>query len=165
MTDPRGGDPVAAARALPKGSGVVFRHHQLAKAERRALFEAVRQVCRIRRHLLLLADAPAVALAWSADGAHERSARRSRGLRGVAVHDRRELALARRTSADLIFVSPVFVTRSHPDARTLGAVRLGLLLAGNRIPAVALGGMSVGGMKRLSGLPLHGWAAIDALRT
>jgi len=71
---------------------------------------------------------------------------------------------AREEGADLVLVSPVFATRSHPKARPLGPVRLGLMLDG-RLPAIALGGMSAKNFLRLNGLDLYGWAGIDAFRT
>lgn len=163
MTDERIADLPAAVARLPRGAGVVFRHHATETKQRRALFSQIKRICRTRRLMLILADTPAKARAWGADGAHHRSALASRGLRTVAVHDRRELRVARRTGADLVFVSPVFATRSHPGAETLGAVRLGLLNAGWRDRTIALGGMSPKNFRRLRGLELHGWAAIDAL--
>lgn len=94
-------------------------------------------------------------------GIHNRPTR-GRGLKTFAVHDWRDAVVAQRAGANLAFVSPVFTTRSHPGAPALGVVRLGLLLRAVRVPAVALGGMDVRRFRRLRGLSLHGWAAIDA---
>jgi thiamine-phosphate pyrophosphorylase len=163
MTDERIADLPGAVARLPKGSGVVFRHHATDAMERLALFRQVRQIACARRLTLILADTPRIARAWGAVGAHHRSRLASRGLRTMAVHNGRELATARRTRADLIFVSPVFPTRSHPGARILGPVRLGLMIGAARRGTIALGGMTAGTMRRLQGLGLHGWAAIDAL--
>lgn len=164
MTDERGGDPVALARQLPPGAGIVFRHHTTPRQDRHALFERVRHVARVRRLTLLLAGTPSQAGAWGAHGAHHRSLLRSNGLRSMAVHGRRDLTLAERTDADLIFVSPVFATRSHPGAAPLGISRTGLLVGRFRHRAIALGGLGPSEFKRLRGLRLHGWAAIDAFR-
>jgi thiamine-phosphate pyrophosphorylase len=159
MTDPRGGDPVALVRRLPPRSGIVFRHYDA--PNRRALFRAVKAVARGKRHVILLAGTPARARAWGADGAHDRSVRGSHALRSVAVHDAREAALARRVKADLIFVSPVFETRSHAGAQLLGRTGFSRLSRGH--VAVALGGMSATRFRGLKTLKPHGWAAIDAL--
>lgn len=71
-----------------------------------------------------------------------------------------ELIAAERAGADLILLSPVFATRSHPGAPVLGPVRFGLLARQARTPIVALGGMTA---KRARALPdAYGWAAIDA---
>ncbi|MEI9852948.1 MAG: hypothetical protein WDN24_21210 [Sphingomonas sp.] len=55
-----------------------------------------------------------------------------------------------------MFVSPVFATRSHPGARTLGRMRLRLLIAGLRVPVIALGGDGRGPRAR-AGRPRLGW--------
>ena len=168
MTDERGGDPVAIARSMPKGSGIVFRHYATPAAERRALFGQVRRVARARRIVLLLAAPPAQARAWRADGAHHRSMRvslkSSEGQRSVAVHNRRELVIAQRVGVDLIFVSPVFPTRSHVGVKALGVVRFGLLAAKHYRPVIALGGLNTSSFRRLRGINVHGWAAIDAFK-
>jgi thiamine-phosphate pyrophosphorylase len=162
MTDERGGDPVALARRLPKGAGIIFRHYAMSGRKRRVLFKQVRAVAKQRRLTLLLAGTPAQARAWGADGAHHRSKLPKIGLRSVAVHNRRELTVARYIKADLMFVSPVCRTRSHPNARPLGVVRLGLLVGDDRNRAVALGGIDATKFRQIATLRLHGWAGIDA---
>lgn len=162
MTDERIPDLRAAIRRLPDGAGIVFRHHATPAAERRRLFDDVKALAKRRGHMLFLAGMPRVARAWGADGAHHRSALVSGGLRSVAVHNPRDLTLARRVGADVVFVSPVFPTRSHVGARTLGPVRTGMMLGHDRANAVALGGLSPKRFRRLNGLGLYGWAAIDA---
>jgi thiamine-phosphate pyrophosphorylase len=161
MTDPRIGNLTPTIARLPRGSGIVFRHYELPEGERRRLFKSVKQAARKGRHVLILADTPARAMAWGADGAHNRSVKLSRGLRTVAVHHAREAALARRVRADLIFVSPVFDTRSHADAPTLGRVKLGFVAKGQH--TIALGGLSAKRFTSLAALKLYGWGGIDAL--
>lgn len=158
MTDERMGDALWVALArLPRGSGVVFRHYGLRPAERSALFGRVARIA-ARRGLVLL-RAGDMRLAKREAGVH--------GARGGArntrpAHSRREAIAAIRAGADAIFVSPVFATRSHPGARTLGRVRLGLMIAGLDVPVIALGGMDARRARSLSALGVHGWAAIDA---
>lgn len=161
MTDERMGERLwDALETLPRGSGVVFRHHALPKAQRRVMAKRVAAVARRRRLTLLLAGEP---LGIRADGVHGAVARRGRpGLLSRPVHSVPEVIEAARAGADIVFVSPVFATRSHPGARPLGAVRLGLLLRNVRTPAIALGGMDATRFRALTGLGLSGWAAIDA---
>lgn len=159
MTDERMGEGLwRALERLPRGSGVVFRHHATAPTERREIYARVRKIARKRR-LALVVAAPTLS---GADGVHGRTAGRKDGLLTRPVHSRAEAVAAARAGADLIFVSPVFATRSHPRARTLGVVRLGLMLRGIDIPAIALGGMDARRFRRLAPLKLNGWAAIDA---
>jgi thiamine-phosphate pyrophosphorylase len=162
MTDERIIDLFGAIARLPRGSGILFRHHSLDQTTRRALFDRVRMLARRCRHVIILADTPRIAKAWGADGAHHRSALTSQGLRTVAVHNPAERMTATRTRADLMFVSPAFVTQSHPGKAALGPVRLGLLAGANRARVIALGGMNATRAKSLVALKLYGWAAIDA---
>jgi thiamine-phosphate pyrophosphorylase len=165
MTDERQGEALWRALAeLPRGAGIVFRHYRTPPAERRRLYEAVRAVARRRRLTLVLAGPARLAAAWRADGAHGRRIRRTARplLYTAPAHSRTELVTARRAGADLVFLSPVFATQSHPDGRTLGTVRFGAL-AQHGSGVIALGGMDVARARRLRGLGSYGRAAIDAL--
>jgi thiamine-phosphate pyrophosphorylase len=165
MTDERQGDALwTALAALPRGAGIVFRHYRTPSGERRRLFEAVRIVARRRRLLLVLAGPARIAAAWRADGAHGRKIRRTARplLRTAPAHNRREFLAARRAGADLLVVSPLFKTRSHPGGRTLGPLRFGLI-AQQTPGVIALGGMDAPRFRRLRALGAYGWAAIDGL--
>jgi thiamine-phosphate pyrophosphorylase len=160
MTDERMGDAlIPAIAALPRGSGVVFRHYHLPPAERKALFRAVQSLCQKHHHLLLLADSPQLAKRWRAVGAHGRT----HGCFSAPVHNVPERIAAERRGAKIIFLSPVLATRSHPDARGIGRVGLGRLSRGSRAFVIALGGMNAKRARSLRGLNIHGWAAIDGL--
>jgi thiamine-phosphate pyrophosphorylase len=162
MTDERQGDALwDALERLPPGGGVIFRHYATPGPERRALFERVRRIARRRRLLLVLAGTPRDAAAWRADGAHGVSSfGGSRPLvRTAPAHNRRQLITAQR-SADLVLLSPVFPTRSHPGAKPLGPLGFADLARRAKSPVIALGGMTERRARRLHGH--YGWAAIDA---
>jgi thiamine-phosphate pyrophosphorylase len=159
MTDERQGDGLCEAIArLPRGSGIVFRHHSLPHAERRALFDEVRW--RPGGHLLLLAGPADLAAAWGADGSHGRG--RGAGLRSAPAHSLVEIRAAERNGAALVFLSPAFATRSHPDAQPLGLAHFAWLARRTELPVIALGGMNETRGKRLASFGAYGWAGIDA---
>ena len=162
MTDERQGDALwAALERLPRGAGIVFRHYGLPSQARRALFGRVRAVARRRGLLLLLGGTQGEALDWGADGSHGRGPRASpRRLRSVPVHDLTGIRAAERAGADLVFLSPVHATRSHPAATPLGARRFSSLARATRLPVIALGGMDARKAGRLDGA--YGWGGIDA---
>lgn len=164
VTDARNDARLEAALArLPRGSGVIFRHYHLPPGDRRARFAAIAGLARRRGHRLVLAGPARKARAWSADGAYGAPGALARGpatLRLVTAHSLGEIAAARRARADLIVLSPVFATRSHPGGRTLGPLRLRLLAMRAGVPVIALGGMTAARARRLAGC---GWAAIDGL--
>jgi thiamine-phosphate pyrophosphorylase len=132
--------------------------------ERRALFDRLRAVAIRRGLILFLAGDEALAVAWGADGCHGASGRRAgRLLRSAPVHDRRELRAAQRMGADLIFLSPLFPTRSHPDGRVLGAGRFAALARQAQMPVMALGGVARRHGALIRALGGAGFGAIDAL--
>jgi thiamine-phosphate pyrophosphorylase len=155
MTDERQGDALwAALERLPRGAGVVFRHY--GAADRRPVYQRVRRVARRRGLVLVVAGEERLP---GADGVHNR---RGAGLRTGAAHWVAELRRRERDGTDMVFVSPVFATRSHPGGSGLGPVRFGLIARLARVPLIALGGMDAVRFRRLRGLGAHGWAAIDA---
>jgi len=58
--------------------------------------------------------------------------------------------LVRRARAAFVFVSPVFATRSHPNAAPLGLARFAWLARRTSLPVIALGGMNKARGKRLA---------------
>ncbi|MBU6251903.1 MAG: thiamine phosphate synthase [Alphaproteobacteria bacterium] len=160
MTDERMGDALLpAVRALPRGAGIIFRHYTIAPAERRRLFDAVRKVAQKRRLMLILAGTPRQARAWHADGSHGRH----KGAVTAPVHNLRELDLAQNAGARLLFLSPIFPTRSHPGLQTLGRRRFAALCRHAQLPVIALGGMTAQRFRQVKPLGAYGWAAIDGL--
>jgi thiamine-phosphate pyrophosphorylase len=166
MTDERlGDDLLPAIQRLPARSGVIFRHYHLDAAARKFLFGQVRRMCRRRGHILLLAGDERTAMRWRADGFHQRSQRASRLMHSAPVHDAREIADVKAANPDLLFLSPIFATNSHPGTRALGP------LAFNRIAKlasfsgiIALGGMNRRNAQMLPPRLVYGWAAIDAFK-
>lgn len=178
----------AALAALPRGAGLVLRHDH--DPRRAALARRARAQTRRRGLALVVAGDARLARAVGADGLHRREAAMRPGwpgLRGGAgraggaggaprggwrtasAHGVAGLVAARRARADLAFLGPVFATASHPGARPLGRVRLGLMLRAARAgraggPLVAaLGGMDARRFRGLRALGVAAWGAIDAL--
>jgi len=156
MTDERLGDGLwAALKRLPRGSGLVFRHHATPSAERRALFRRVVRLARARGLVVVRAGARA---GYGEDGVH--GAARGGGVRTAPAHDRREAMAAVRRGAEILFVSPVFVTRSHPGTEALGGRKARRIAQGLPVRVIALGGMDARRFRGMTGF--HGWGAIDA---
>ena len=146
MTDERIGESLwAAVAALPRGSGIVFRHFATAAGERAVILARLQRVA--RRRALIVVEAGAARQPLCIHPAHS------------AV----EAVAAQRNRAGLIFVSPVYATRTHPGARPLGPLRAALIARRVKVPAIALGGMTEARFKRLRKLGFVGWAAIDGL--
>jgi thiamine-phosphate pyrophosphorylase len=157
MTDERLGEALWPAIArLPRGAGIVFRHHATDLATRRAMFARIHRMA-LRRGLLVI-RAGATRLRGE-QGTHNAP---GSGLSSVAVHSLPEGIAARRRGADIVFISPIFATRSHPGAPALGPQRAATIARHIGLPAIALGGMDAQRFSRLKTLGFHGWAGIDA---
>jgi thiamine-phosphate pyrophosphorylase len=164
MTDERlghrPGDPLwTAIGRLPRGGGIVFRHYGLAEPERRVLLKQMERVAK-RRGLVVVGSG----ISGTPDGVHRPGwapMARGRGLVTASAHGRRELVQAFARGAHLVFLSPVFATRSHPGGRVLGPVRFGLAAQGGRGPVIALGGMTAARGRRMTALGAFGYAGID----
>lgn len=150
-----------ALTQLPPGSGFVFRHYHLDAAHRAVRFANLARAARKGRHVVILADDARTAIAWGADGVYGESAL-SPGTDGLirlaTAHDGEELGAA--SAADGVFLSPVFPTRSHDGAPTLGIHGFHVLAQQATIPVIALGGMTA---DRARALQWPRWGAIDGL--
>lgn len=150
-------------KALPRGSGFVFRHYHLSDVDRRKRFDSLAALARRYGHIVILSDSPVATRKWGADGLYgpaEKMPRDDALIKLATAHNAKEIIAADRAGADAIVLSPVFPTRSHPDARVLGPVRFRMLARKTETPVIALGGMTPLTAKRL-GWP--NWAAIDGL--
>lgn len=166
-------DPELVIARLAPGSGVIFRDYD--HPARNALAETLAAACCAAGHLFLVAGDPVLAEAVGADGFHapqwQLAARDLRALKvacphwvmTAACHDAEALRNAAAAGVDAALVSPVFPTRSHPGAPTLGADGLRRLVAAAGLPVIALGGIADDTVHMLQGLPIAGIAAIGAL--
>lgn len=156
MTDERLGASLwQAINALPRGSGIIFRHYATPHPVRLQLYAQVRRAARRKGLMLVVAGRP---LGLGTVHRHGRV----RGALTAPVHSRVEAVAAIRAGAALLFASPVHPTRSHTGAPALGRVRLGIMIRGLELPVIALGGMNERRWRALRPLGVHGWAGIDA---
>lgn len=165
ISDERNDGALETALAAPQGPiGFIYRHYHLPPEARMRRFLNLRQLARKRGHLVILADSAMTALEWGADGIYGAARallpRRAGLLRLATAHSLREIGDANRLGADAVLLSPVFPTRSHSGARTLGPLRFRLLAAHAAMPVIALGGMDPA---RAGRLDWRRWAAIDGL--
>lgn len=159
---------VSAVLALPTGSAVIVRHRN--SRARESLARALLQVCRRRRVLLIVSEDFQLARRIHADGVHvpERVAQRIPGLRTAnkdwvittSAHNLGARLRAERLLPDAVLVSPLFDTASHAGNTSLGTTRLAAMVAGSRLPCLALGGIDASNVSLVSGLPVQGIALI-----
>lgn len=144
---------------------MVFRHDDT--PNRATLGHAVAALCRARHLALTVAGDARLAAALRA-GPHLRGKERPprwrlHGPVTAAVHDMAQLRHARRAGAGLLFISPVFPTKSHPGGRNLTVTGWRRLArqAGATANPYALGGINGANIRRL-GRTCAGAGAIGA---
>ena len=157
FTDRRMGEALwSAIERVPRGGGVMLRHH----GSDVELGERLAAACAVRGLMLAVAGDVGLSRRVGAAMVHNPDREADGLLISRSVHDRREAEAAR--SADLVFVSPLFATQSHPGAKPLGIERALVLAEQAGLPAIALGGMDAARGEAAIRAGFHGWGAIDA---
>ena len=163
MTDERMGDSLwSAIERLPKGAGIVLRHYSIERSDRERLAAQVSRIARTAGFLMAVAGDVELAERLGADLVHN-PAMGSRGLPfSRSVHSLAEARAAKAEGAALVFISPVYSTRSHPGLEPLGPELAQVIARAASVAAIALGGMNDERFGSLPGGAFHGWAGIDA---
>ena len=167
MSDERMGDQLwEAIDRLPEGAGIVLRHYSLPAEARKELAERVAEAADRRGFMLSIARDAQLAQHVGAKLVHNPARRDPARPFSATVHDMSEAEAANSAGAALVFVSPVYATRSHPGREPLGPELASKLARAAAVPAIALGGMDAQRFARLEREDFYGWAGIDAwLRT
>lgn len=167
MSDERIGDRLwEAIDRLPDGAGIVLRHYSLPVEAREELAQRVAEAADHRGLMLSIARDAQLAQRVGAKLVHNPARRDPARPFSVAVHDMSEAEAANAAGAALVFVSPVYATRSHPGREPLGPELATELARAAAVPAIALGGMNAQRFARLEREGFYGWAGIDVwLRT
>lgn len=153
----------AALARLPQPSGFVYRHYHLDPAARASRFRTLAAAAGAGGHVVVLAGEAALAREWGAGGIYGNATRLAGAgelLRLGKAHDGEELTASITAGAAGVFLSPVFPTRSHPDAEPLGVHGFHVLAQQSPVPVIALGGMTA---ERARALAWPRWGAIDGL--
>ena len=169
FTDPqRTPDPLAAARRLPRGAGVVYRGFGAADAE--AVARRLKAVAAQRGLVLLIGQDAALARRIGAHGVHlpERLGHRAGPLKRanpgwIVTAAAHSLSAARIAGPDAVVISAVFPSGSASAGAPWGAVRLAALVRAAGRPAYALGGVNKKTARRLLDAGLIGLAAVEGL--
>ncbi|MGB7404120.1 MAG: thiamine phosphate synthase [Pacificimonas sp.] len=150
----------AALTKLRRGDGVVFRHY--GAPNREALARRVARIAKRSGLVLVVAGDDKLSRRLGAAGTHMPGFARQHRPLTAAAHGHADIVRARRAGAQLVFLSPIFRTRSHADAKTLGPVRFGLIARGAGVAVAGLGGMNAARFSSLRQVGAKAWGAIDA---
>lgn len=134
---------------------------------------ALKELCSRYQVPLIINDRPDIALKSGADGVHvglsDMGIEKARELLGDgfiiggSAHNVQEALEAQRAGADYIGCGAVFGSKTKKDVTTLPAEELKAICRAVEIPVVAIGGINLDNIQRLSGTGVDGAAVISAL--
>jgi len=167
-------DPQSLLSHLPRGAAVVLRHKN-AKILTALANRIVPNAHQLGLKVLVAGDVR-MAINVGADGVHLSEGNTRRGPLRIssrkpgfiitcAAHSHRALWRAKLANVDVAMVSPIYPTKSHLEAQTLGALRALRLMKSSPQITGALGGLSTKTIKRLNHRAVFGLGAIEAWRS
>ena len=151
---------------IPQNSGIVIRNYL--SEDRLKIIESIRRNSK-RKNLTLLIGEKSNRIR-DISGLHlpkwhyQKRKINKKQILSISAHgiiDKRRII---NSKADLIFLSPIFRTSSHPNSRPLGTIKFGLIARQFSKPVIALGGINKNNIKKLKNLPIEGVAGIDFLK-
>jgi len=167
--DKRGKNPVQMALALPKDTGLVFRHYD--HPERSSLARQIADITRKRGLTLFVAKSAKLAAQVGAYGCHLPTHMMGRlpllkykypTLHfSVACHSVWDLCQTQNLGADMAYLSPLYPSRSHPTARALSPLAVASQVRSLYLPVYGLGGINWNRWAQLQDLGFAGFGAID----
>ena len=163
MTDERLGDQIwDAVSALPHGAGVVFRHYGTPDDDREALGRRLARECRERGLLFAVAGDVGLTVSFGAVLVHNPVGDPRNLPFSRSAHSLGEAESACKAGASLLFLSPIYPTRSHHDRQPLAPEEVRNIIAACPVPVIALGGMNRARFEERKADGFYGWAGIDA---
>ena len=159
-------DIINILHQLPTYSGIVLRNY--CSKDRRTIIKNVLRIAKRKNFKVLMASHPRAH--GNINGLHlpkwEYKCRRNNKeqIISVSAHSLKDKRKIINTKADIIFLSSVFHTNSHPKRKHLGIIRFGLLVRSLARPVIALGGINNTNIKKLKNFPISGVAAIESLK-
>jgi thiamine-phosphate pyrophosphorylase len=155
-------NPLETSRKLPFNSGILIRSYNNKNKEK--IIKNIINLKKRKVHTVLVSGRHKSHS--NIDGAHlpswlNSSFLRNKKLISMSAHGAIDIRKSINIKADVIFISPIFHTTSHPEEKNLGVIKLGLMAKLFKRPVIALGGINNNNISRLKGLPIAGCAGID----
>ncbi|MBJ26573.1 MAG: thiamine monophosphate synthase [Alphaproteobacteria bacterium] len=163
-------NPEVICQQLPTGSGVIFRDYEISDRKLRA--STLAKVCAEHGLILFIGEDRDLALSVGADGVHYKentitsafkSMKDKKLIVTAATHTFNSILMAKEAGADAVLLSPVFRTKSHPEATPLGISKFRDWTNRSPLPVYALGGISSDNAHKLLSTKAIGIAAIEGV--
>lgn len=151
---------------------MIFREYDLKSKEREILAREILAICRKENRKFIIGKNLELARKLKADGVHfsdkdhlplqifNRQNWPRKFIFSFACHNFLSVLKSQQLKADMIFVSPVFATKSHPNVAPLGLRELSKIIRVSKISIFALGGVNEKNIRSLQKLGIAGFGAI-----
>ena len=156
---------------------VIFREYDLESKDREEVARKIIKICREKNHKILIGKDLAMARKLRADGIHfsdndklpiqifNRQNLPREFIFSFACHNFLSVLKSHRLKADVIFISPIFITKSHPDVEPLGLMQLSKIIRISKIPIFALGGVNKQNIRILQKVGAQGFGGVEIFNT
>lgn len=130
----------------------------------------MQKICKKNKHKLIIGKDLKLAKKIKADGIHfsdlEKTSwreinKKSNFAKSFACHSKKSIIKAQKSKADILFLSPIFATNSHKNAKTLGSRKFRDYSKNNNKIIFALGGINETNIKEIIKLKINGFGGID----
>lgn len=157
---------------LPKNSIIIFREYSLKKDKRQELATKFLKIAQKLNHQFFVGKDPKMALAIRANGVHYSDLDRNswqlikkeyshQFAISLACHDLKSIKKAQNSNAEILFLSPIFMTKSHENSRPLGLQRLAKSCKYSSKPIFALGAVNSNNISKVLKNNAGGFAGIE----
>jgi thiamine-phosphate pyrophosphorylase len=172
----------ATIKNLPKNSAIIIREYDLNEAERELFARKIIALARPRGIKILIGKDFLLAKKLNADGLHfsdfdkiptqflQKKLWPKNFIFSLATHSLKSVLKAQKLAPNWLFISPIFLTTSHPNTKNLGLKNLAKISFKTKnqpysaINIYALGGVNLENLKSLRKLPINGFGAIDLFK-
>ena len=166
-------------KSLPKNSAIIIREYDLEQKDREIFARKIKDLTNSRNIRIIVGKDLVLAIKIKADGLHfsdldhlplqflERKKFKKKFIFSFACHSFKSVLKAQKLKADMIFISPIFPTKSHLNTQALGIKNLAKISFKTKSSSYvspslyALGGINSQNLLSVRKLGISGFAAIS----
>ncbi len=156
---------------LPKNSIVILREYNLSQSKRQELALKIQKLCKKFNHFLFIGKNIEIARKIKANGVHfsdlDKNSWRFISKKypklkiSFACHSLKSIKKAQNSNSDILFLSPIFATKSHENSKILKTRNLAKACEISKKPIFALGGINQKNLNSVIKSKARGFGAIE----
>ena len=159
---------------LPKNSAIIIREYDLNKTQKLDFAHKIIKIAKQKSLKVFVSKNWQLAIKIKADGVHfsdydnaqkclwkSNKIFSKKLLISYSCHSLSSIKMAAKYGCDLIFYSPIFATKTHPQQKAIGSFGLRNAIAKTSIPIYALGGVTQQNIKIIANRHIAGIGGIS----